>query len=268
MHSIRRSRHNIFVGLVGLAVLFFTHSAGAAVVFSDFSSTAGLVRNASATGNVNNGVDPNPVLRLTSAIPSDSGSAFSQVTLNASNFSTFFQFRITNPGGVADSQGQSGADGIVFVIQPVSSSLGGSGVGIGYEGIPTSVGVEFDTWDNDASNGFPSVADPSTNHIGVDLNGDVHSVQTIDIADRFDNGNLWSVWIDYNGATLEIRANETGSRPVSPTISRALDVPSIIGQSNAFVGFTSGTGGAWGNHYIVDWEYRDAFNPIDTSSAP
>ena len=36
MYFIRRSRHNIFVRLVALAVLFFTHSAGAVVVFSDF----------------------------------------------------------------------------------------------------------------------------------------------------------------------------------------------------------------------------------------
>lgn len=28
------------------------------------------------------------------------------------------------------------------------------------------------------------------------------------------------------------------------------------------MGFTSGTGGAFGNHDILSWEYRDSFDPI------
>ena len=39
-----------------------------------------------------------------------------------------------------------GADGIAFVLQPVSTSLGSSGGGIGYQSISPSFSVEFDTY--------------------------------------------------------------------------------------------------------------------------
>ena len=46
------------------------------------------------------------------------------------------------------SRPNDGADGIAFVIQPLASDLGGTGGGIGYQGIDPSVAVEFDTWNN------------------------------------------------------------------------------------------------------------------------
>lgn len=237
------------------------------VSFSDFSSTAGLTLNGDTLANVNNGIDPNAVLRLTSATGNQSGSAFSTDTINASTFSTFFTFRITEPGGrVFDCNSEAGADGLVFVAQSVSSSIGGAGQGIGYAGIGNSVGVEFDTWCNAANN------DPSSNHIGIDINGSVNhgagSPNTLNVATNFDNGLLWSAWIDYDGTDLEVRANQTGVRPVDAMLSRTLDLASILGQPTAYVGFTSGTGADWGDHDIVSWEYRDEFDPIGTVPLP
>lgn len=118
--------------------------AGAVVItYPDFSSSAGLTLNGAAT-TVDNGIDPEPVLRLVPAATSQSGSAFGSATVNAATFSTYFEFRITEPGGIFDGF-QTGADGLVFVVQPVSSSIGGAGGGLGYQGISPSVGVEFDT---------------------------------------------------------------------------------------------------------------------------
>ncbi len=237
------------------------------VSFPDFSSTAGLTLNGSAAGNVSNGIDPNPVLRLTPAQLSQSGSAFSTTTINAATFSTFFNFRITSPGGsIFDCNTESGADGLVFVAQSVSSSIGGGGQGIGYAGIGNSVGVEFDTWCNGGNN------DPSSNHIGIDINGNVDhgsgSPNTVNVTPNFDDGLLWSAWVDYDGTDLEVRANQTGIRPSSALLSRTLDLSSILGQATAFVGFTSGTGADWGNHDIVSWEYRDEFDPIGQVPEP
>ena len=248
--------------LMGLLTAGITEAGAVTVTFSDFSSTGGLTLNGNAVGNLNNGIDANPVLRLVPATTGQSGSAFSSTTINAANFSTFFQFRITNPGGIHDGT-DTGADGLVFVIQPVSSSIGGAGGGIGYQGINPSVGVEFDTWQN----GF----DPNSNHVGVDTNGNVDSIAqggTVAVAPRFDDGNLWSAWIDYNGGILEVRANQTGIRPLSALLSQTIDISTIIGQPTAFVGFTAGTGSAYGNHDIIQWEYRDNFNPIGGAPIP
>jgi hypothetical protein len=250
-----------FIGLI-----FFLCQLGANTLFAgvfsfpDFSDTSGLTFNgsASATSTAADG----DVLRLTPALPSRNGSVFSSETINAATFSTAFRFRITEPGGrLFDGNTETGADGIVFVAQSVSSSIGGIGQGIGYSGIGNSVGVEFDTWHNSANN------DPDSNHLGIDINGIVNhgvgSPNTLGIATRFDDGNIWFAWVDYDGSDLEVRVNQSGIRPVAAALSRALDLPSILGQDTAYVGFTSGTGADWGNHDILSWTYRDEFDPID-----
>lgn len=61
-----------------------------------------------------------------------------------------------------------GADGIVFGFQPVSTSLGSPGEGIGFSGISPSLGIEIDTWQN-----F-NLADPSQDHIAVIRNGNLN----------------------------------------------------------------------------------------------
>lgn len=227
--------------------------------FSNFSDTSLLDLNGTATTTT---TSDGTVLRLTSATTNQSGSAFSYATVNAATFSTFFTFRITNFGGTLfDCNTRTGADGLVFVAQSVSSSVGGAGAGIGYSGIPNSVGVEFDTWCNAANN------DPSSNHIGIDTNGNVNhgsgALYTTNVATNFDDGNIWYAWVDYDGTNLEVRANQTGVRSATALLSRTLDLTTILGQANAYIGFTSGTGADWGNHDVIAWEYRDSFNPID-----
>jgi hypothetical protein len=234
--------------LCALVSIVVSAPAGAATItFNDFSSTAGLALNGdAAVATTSDG----QVLRLVPATGSQSGSAFSSATINASNFSTAFQFRITDPGGISDGV-QTGADGLVFVVQPVSSSIGGAGGGLGYQGVTPSLGVEFDTfW-----NGW----DPSSNHLGVDINGNVASAVTTDIATRFDNEDLWTAWIDYNGTTLEIRTALGTVRPAAATLSYNVDIATLIGTNTAYVGFTAGTGAAWGNHDILRWTYSDQF---------
>lgn len=242
-----------------LAVGLVSSASATVVTFGDFSDTSTLTLNGNTS--VVNTVD-GAVLRLTAAGPNQSGSAFNTATINAAAFSTYFAFRITNPGGsIFDENPTSGADGIVFVAQAQSASIGGMGQGIGYAGIQTSVGAEFDTWHNSYNN------DPDSNHLGIDVNGNVNhgagSPFALSIPTRFDDGNIWYSWVDYNGTTLEVRTNQTGIRPTNSMLSRDLDLATIIGVNNAYVGFTSGTGADWGNHDILNWEYRDYYQPID-----
>lgn len=219
----------------------------AVVQYDGFASTAGLTLNGNATTLT---TSDGTVLRLTQDSPFQSGSTFSSVTVNAAAFSTFFQFRMTEPGGISTQ----GADGLVFVVQSISSSIGGAGGGIGYEGIGSSVGVEFDNYQN----GW----DPNNNHAAVVRNGNVQNhLQLTTLSPQMTDGDLWSVWIDYDGMNLQVRANTTGNRPAGALLSYAIDIPSVIGQANAYVGFTSGTGSAYANHDIVRWRYEDQFNP-------
>ncbi|GCE61151.1 Calx-beta domain-containing protein [Microcystis aeruginosa] len=53
-------------------------------------------------------------------------------------------------------------------------------------------------------------------------------------------------------------------RPTTPLLSYTVDLLSILGQSNAFIGFSSGTGAGTGIHDILDWEFNNTSSPIIT----
>lgn len=230
------------------------------LVFSDFSDVSAWTLNGRA-GTIGNPVLDDAsrrVLRLTSSF-SESGSAFvsNPVPLAAdSSFRAFFRFRISLPGGAADPDGL-GADGMAFVVQNVANTAGGLGGGIGYQGILQSVGVEFDTWDNGAWDDF------SGNHVGIDVAGNIDSIVQAPVARRMNDGDVWSAWVDYDGRSdrLEVRIDVAGVRPALPIVTTTVDLPAILGGTDAFVGFTSGTGAAYGAHDVLEFVF-EAYAPV------
>lgn len=241
-------------------LMFGSVSYATTVVFNGFGDTTGLTISGNAATAV---TSDGTVLRLTTAAEGESGSGFGTKTINAADFSTNFTYRITDPGGVPDVNGHVGADGITLAIQPISASIGGTGQGLGIGGISPSVAVEFDTWDDN----FAPANDPSSNHIGVDVNGDVDSVITQNISPFMDDGGLWYAWVDYNGTTLTVSTNETGIRPATPDLSYNINIPSIIGTNDAYVGFTAATGGSYQNQDILGWTYYDHYVAPPTPGA-
>jgi len=230
-------------------------AAAATISYTDFSSVAGLTLNGNAAQAGN-------ALRVTPAIDGQSGSAFSTSTVSlASNasFSTYFKFKFTNPDlGFCDGLG-CGADGLVFVVQTVGNNVGGAGGGIGYAGINNSVGIEFDTWNNGGGD------NNSSNHVGIDVNGSVSSILLAEVTEAdMNGGDDWNAWIDYNGASklLEVRLTRSSVRPSSAFLSLTRDLALDLGTTNAFVGFTSGTGASHANHDVLSWQLEDRFAPI------
>lgn len=251
--------------LLAAATMFCAAQAGATAVvnYVDFSSTAGLTLNGSAAQAGN-------ALRVTPADFNQSGSFFATNTVNLSSnasFSTYFQFRNTSAGGSCDSftPQTCGADGLVFVVQTVGNNVGGIGGGIGYAGIGNSVGIEFDTWNN----GSPD--NNSSNHVGIDVNGSISSLALAEVTEAdMNNGDVWNAWIDYNGASnlIEVRLTRSATRPAAAILSYTRDLAADLGTTNAFVGFTSGTGSAFANHDVLRWTLEDDFNPIDPNPVP
>jgi hypothetical protein len=235
------------------------------VAFDNFASTAGLTLNGFTTPVANDGAGDTNVLELQ---PSGGsfvfGTVFSNTQLQASSgFSTEFQWRMNGPVGISDGT-QVGADGLVFTVQTESSSAGQAGEGIGYQGITPSVGVKFDTFQNTVNN------DPSSNYIGVATDGDINNADfpggQTNVATQFDNGSIWTGWVDYNGSSLSVYAVDANTtvKPSSPLLTYAVNIPEILGQSNAFIGFTSADGASSENTYLLDWTYFDFFNPTGT----
>ncbi|MDP3033236.1 MAG: L-type lectin-domain containing protein [Rhodocyclaceae bacterium] len=239
---------------VAFGIVLAVPASAAVISYPDFSSVAGLTLN-------NDAAQVGSVLRVTPATYNQAGSAFSTSTVSlASNasFSTFFQFRFTGAGGWGDGQG-IGADGLVFVVQTVGNNVGGLGGGIGYAGLSNSVGIEFDTWNNG------SIDNNSSNHVGIDVNGNVSSVVLAEVTEAdMNNGDIWNAWVDYNSATqlLEARLTRSATRPTAAFLSYTLDLATTLGTTNAYVGFTSGTGAAFANHDVLSWTLEDRFAPI------
>ncbi len=61
-----------------------------------------------------------------------------------------------------------GADGLVFGFQPVSTSIGTVGQGLGFSGVSPSIGIELDTYQN------TDEGDPAFDHVAIIKNGVVN----------------------------------------------------------------------------------------------
>ena len=254
---------------LGLAlwVLNPQQAVAQSILFEDFSDLSGFGLNGSAGGAVN--LQGDDVLRLTPAQYSQAGSAFLLDPISLAGdaaFSAAFSFQITNSGGCCWDTDGPGADGLVFVVTQTPNAVGLPGVGIGYQGIANSIGVEFDTWNNGLSWGD----DTSGNHVAVNRDGDiVNHIGYADVATRLNDGNIWSAWVDYNGqsSTLEVRLSQSSERPAVPLITVVADLAAALGDE-VYIGFTSGTGGAYGNHDVVALQFNDEYDPIGSGPTP
>jgi hypothetical protein len=249
-------------------------SAQATIVvdFNDFTSPVGLTLQGNAATAV---TGDGTVLRLTPAAAGLSGAAYSTtaITLGASDiFSASFDFRLTNPGG------WDPADGFTFVLAKNPTGLGGSGVGMGYSGVLNSVAIEFDTYNN-TGYGLGNDDGNSSNHVSVDTNGVLANLSITNVygngscgfpsggtpnqndytvAGCMNNGNLWTASIGYDGTALTVTLKDPGKGIVFTAIDHyAIDIASILGTNQAYVGFTAATGAGWQNHDIVNWHFAD-----------
>lgn len=124
----------------------------AAVVISKASFSQYIVNGSAAKNGCN-------CYTLTNEVRNQSGSVwnFNKIDL-ADSFDFYFNVYL----GCIDS---TGADGIAFILQPISTSIGTIGEGLGFEGVSPSVGISLDTWQNLRRN------DPPYDHISIQLNG-------------------------------------------------------------------------------------------------
>ncbi|MBK6732030.1 MAG: hypothetical protein IPG60_14090 [Bacteroidetes bacterium] len=98
-------------------------------------------------------------IQLTEEVTNQAGSVWYDTLISLENdFNVDFFINL----GDLDA---GGADGIAFVLQPVSTGLGSTGGGLGYDGIEPSVDVEFDTWQNAENN------DPVYDHVSIMRDG-------------------------------------------------------------------------------------------------
>jgi fibronectin type 3 domain-containing protein len=201
-----------------------------------------------------NGLPPTikgTALQLTDGGASEASSAFSTSPLAVTRFASEFRFQILNTTDPS-------ADGFTFCIQRAgATALGLSGGGLGYGasgvggtgGIPNSVAVKFDLYSNEGE-GF--------NSTGLYVNGAAPTLPgAIDLGGTgidLHSQDVFNVAMSYNGATLAVTITDT-TTGATATQSYAVNIPSIVGGSTAYVGFTAGTGGLASKQSILAWTY-------------
>ncbi len=184
-------------------------------------------------------------IRLTDGGPGRAGAVWYSTPINVQAFTQDFSFQLTNPV----------ADGFAFVMQNAgTSALGQAGAGLGYGatspggggGIPNSVAVKFDLYDN-FGEGFDST--------GLYTGGASPSIPAVDMTTsgvNLHSGDIFNVHMVYDGATLSMTLTDAYTNQTFST-SWQVDIPTAVGGTAAYFGFTGGTGGAGAIQEILNW---------------
>src|SRR6202022_1800741 len=159
---------------------------------------------------------------------------------NIQNFPTDFNFQT--------SAGSPTADGLTFTLQNNSTTtIGGAGGNLGY-GLTTakSVAVKFDLYSNngegpDSTGLYLNGASPTTPAVDMTGSGiDLHS------------GDIFRVHMTYDGTNLVMTITDT-TTSAAFSISWPVNIPSTVGGTTAYAGFTGATGGYTSNQNILSW---------------
>jgi hypothetical protein len=182
----------------------------------------------------------NDCYQLTSSAGNQNGTVWYANMINlVEDFDITFKMYLGN-------QDVNGADGICFVLQNIgTNAIGVSGGGMGYQSFTTSLGIEFDTWQNSDS------GDPTYDHIAIEKNGVVNhsapqniagpvqmSASNVNTEDNTDH----VVQIKWDASTHVIQVYFDCVFRLQATIDIANDI--FNGQSYVSWGFTAATGGA------------------------
>ncbi|MCX7909308.1 MAG: T9SS type A sorting domain-containing protein [Ignavibacteria bacterium] len=209
-------------------------------------------------------------IQLTPPMVNNSGAIwYSDPIPVISGFRTEFSFRVRNgSNNTCKDISIPGADGIAFVIQNyIPYALGTYGGGIGYDGIPNSVAVEFDMFSNDSTQ-IENFFDPNGNHVAVQSGGQKsnsskHQPQfTLGINSKIlpilTDGTIYYSKIVYyeKNKRLEVYLDTTKEFSTPVLVLQDFDLYSKIKLERgyrAYLGFTSATGCAFESHELLSW---------------
>ncbi len=214
--------------------VYVVQAAGSSINFGNgFSSTVGLQLNGStvATNDTR--------LQLTNGGQAEAGSMFWAQPIGIQSFTTDFEFQLSLAQG----------DGFTFTIQNVGpTALGGGYGGLGYAGIKKSVAIKFDFYNN---------AGEGNDSTGVFTNGATPTMPALDMTPsgiELNSGDSIEAHVTYDGTTLTMNLLDLVNNRTF-TLSKLINIPSIVGGNTAYVGFTGGTGGLTSSQKILTWTY-------------
>ena len=154
-------------------------------------------------------------------------------------FTTDFSFQLV------DAQ----ADGFTFVIQNAGpTAVGGDGGGLGYLGIPQSVAIKFDLYNN---------AGEGPDSTGLYTDGAAPMVPAINLTGtpiNLHSGDPFAAHITYDGTDLTLTLTDSSTLGTW-SYSWPINIPATVGGTTAYVGFTAGTGSSHLDPEYHSWTY-------------
>ena len=239
---------------VGSAVYTISTGSPSINFGSGFTSTSGLQLNGSSIWN-----SAASRLRLTdsNSAGNETGSAFFTTPVNIQSFTNNFSFQLTS----------ANADGFTFTIQSSGDTVlgpAGAGLGYGYSGstaFPNSVAVKFDLYNNSGE---------GNDSTGMYTDGATPTVPAVDMTSsgvNLHSGDVMNVTMTYNGTTLAWTVTDATTGATFST-SATVNIPSLVGSSTAYVGFTGGTGGATAIQEILSWTYTPGSGTTSPAATP
>ena len=237
--------------------------AGAIKGFGKFTLTGadGTGIYGSSSQNNNNGAAPTlstdtSTLTVTTAANNEASSAFYNAPVGYQNFTANFTY--------TDTQGNPPADGITFTLQDDprgAHAIGGGGGYLGYTtggsfpatAISPSFAVEFNVYQSSSTS-------DATNGGGRTNVSDTGPV-------NLSSGDPIVVALSYNSSNQTVIETLTDSttNDYFSTVYANVNLPSLLGSSTAYVGFTGGTGGANSLQTISNFSYY-TLPPVSVTS--
>ena len=194
------------------------------------ASNLSLNYGASVTGGL---------LQLTDGGTGENRSAWFATPVPVQSFTTDFTFQQLN----------ATADGMTFAIQGSNIwALGDAGGGLGYQGIPSSVAVKFDLYNNTGE---------GNDSTGLYTDGAAPTVPSVDLSStgiNLHSGDLMHAHLVYNGTNLTMTLTDTVTNATVTEVF-PVNIPSMVGGNTAYVGFTGGTGGFAATQNVLSWTY-------------
>ena len=161
-----------------------------------------------------------------------------------------FDYNFTVNLGCNNTSQWAGADGMVFALQPLNTSIGSSGGQMGLGGVSPSLGIYIDTYQNTAH------GDMLNDHISINLNGDVIHTSLNNIAGPYDLGEVENciaepLRITWDPVTTLLNVYYNNLLVLNYTGDIVNNV--FNGNPMVFWGFTASTGGASNFHqFCID----------------
>jgi hypothetical protein len=195
-------------------------------------------------------------------------------TNEVATFVTRFTFAISLPNDV-DGTARKRGDGMAFFLssypprKPVGKSLGSNlglhtGNGAGVFGTSWFVAVEFDTFHS------PSFDPDGNDHIGIDINTVMGSVNTTSLPEFSLNGTMTAT-VSFNSSSRMLVASvQFDDQPSLPTADVSIQLTDLVTSllpSEVAVGFSAATGDSVELHQILSWSFNSTLPPLSSPTS-